>query len=172
MVTAMRRTVLLLCCLALTACSGSVREGADPPPSEIKAEVDAVARDVLPDLVRVIGGAPQQMVARFVERGGYGIYDYGAQATWRVPDRPAPLDRVVEVLETHGLAVEKPGTTSDVTATQGNVRVSVSWTTGDAATVAGVDIGTIDPIVADTDDVEPIGPEEFTAYLDDAGRSS
>lgn len=153
----------------LTSCSSSSSEVDGGPgggeAQAAKREMDALAEKLLPDLVPRLGEVTE-MDADFVERGGYGLYDYRASAQVL---RPAPrreaLAEVERVLEEHGLTVESPGETSDVTGTLGNVRVSVVWMSGDAVDTADLTVNTLRPASGDDDYVADTGPTDYTTYL-------
>lgn len=152
----------------LTSCSSS--EGDDDPgggeAQAAKQEMDALAEKLLPDLVPVLGGEVSGMEAEFVERGGYGLYDYRARAqVLRPAPREQALTEVERVLEEQGLTVESPGQTADVTATAGNVRVSVSWTAGDAVDTADLTMNTLRPASGDDDYVTEAAPTDYTAFF-------
>lgn len=155
---------------ALTACTSSPDgdgSGASTKAAqEAKQEMDRVAEDLLPDLVPVLGGDITSMEADFVERGGFGVWDYRARGQ---VVRPSPAEQSVpeveRVLQQHGFSVEVPGETSDVTGTVGNVRVSVSWTEGAAVDVAELSINTLEPASGDDDYAADAAPTDYLSYL-------
>lgn len=154
----------------LTACtSPSGSEDAKSGGGEARAakqEMDSLAEDLLPELTPLLGGGLSAMEADFVERGGYGLWDYRARGqVVRPSPREEALPEVERVLRDHGLSVETPGQTADVTGTTGNVRVSVTWTSGDAVDVADLTINTLEPASGDEDYVEEAAPTDYTAYL-------
>ena len=172
MLGAMTRLVIGLATMVclLAACSSPSDGGGDGPAGgdarAAKQEMDSLAEELLPDLAPVLGGEVTRMEAGFVERGGFGLWDYRARTQ---VVRPAPaeesLAEVQRVLEAHGLAVEAPGKTSDVTGTVGNVRVSVAWTAGDAVDVAELSMNTLEPASGDDDYAADAAPTDYAAYL-------
>ncbi|WP_133241226.1 hypothetical protein [Nocardioides gansuensis] len=157
---------------ALTSCSLDASgddesgggESAGGEAKEFKAEMDSLARELLPDLVEAIGSRPEELEARFIERGGFGVWDYQAGSTWEVKGEPR-LDKVEQVLTDHGMPVERPGTTSDITATQGNVRVSVSWDEGAAISTATLEFNTLDAAGGDDEYAEQAPPTDYLGFL-------
>ncbi len=172
MLGAMTRLVIGLAAMVclLAACSSSPDDGdagqAGGDARAAQKEMDSLAEELLPDLAPVLGGEVAGLEAGFVERGGFGLWDYRARAQ---VVRPAPAEESVgeveRVLEEHGLAVESPGKTSDVTGTVGNVRVSVSWTAGDAVDVAELSMNTLEPASGDDDYAAEAEPTDYAPYL-------
>ncbi len=130
-VAAMTRIVLgLVVVLLLAACTsdgGSDLDGSGDGPDArtVKAEMDAEAEAVLPDLVGRLGGQFNGMQATFLERGGFGIWDYTASGSLVKPSgtMTESLAAVEGVLEEHGYAVETDDAQRRVTGTKGNVTV-------------------------------------------------
>lgn len=166
--TLLGATLALVALAALASCSPDAA-GDDLPPGggeakAFKAEMDALAEELLPDLLGAIGSRPEELEARFVERGGYGVWDYLAGSTWAVEGKPH-IDEVERVVSDHGMDVERPGTTSDVTATRGNVRVSVSWAEGAAISTATLRFDTVDAAGGDDGYAAQTPPEDYLALL-------
>ena len=168
----MTRIVLGIVLLTLlSGCSTGVPddgEGGARDAEQFKADMDALARAVLPDLQRAVGGELPGMEARFYEKGGsLGIWQYEASGQFQaVPTAPAKaIAAARRALEEHGLQVESRGDTR-LQATAGNVYVSL-----DAATVAAtsevlvdVDMGAVDGLTSRDDYAESAPPEDYSTY--------
>jgi hypothetical protein len=175
-VNAMTRIVLgLVVLLSLGACTsdGARDTGgseASPDARSAKAEMDAEARAVLPDLVGRLGGRLNGMQATFSERGGFGIWDY--QATGSVI-RPAgtmsqSLATVQEVLEEHAFSVRADGDQKRVTGHKGNVTVIVESSLLSAEKKgSGLNLTIGSDGISDGDSYAESAPsEDYLGYLD------
>lgn len=167
-----RLALLLSVAVALVACSPSVRAGGDPPAEDVKAEVDGVAREVVPPLTEALGVQPTGLRATFVERGGFDLWDYGAGGQFVGPQRARGelLDAIGTVLSEAGLTIERDEARGEVRGTRGNVSVRLRVA---PATVAGssrtqhlvqVSIGSIAPTSEGGGYAEDASPEDYTAY--------
>lgn len=153
--------ILLLALLGATllSCSTDVREGGDPTPQEVTDEVVAVGRDVMPALSSALGVPAPNVPMTFTERGGFGIYDYRGSGQFQgVAGNPEQLRATLErTVKGAGMTVEKATSLEDVRATRGNIMVRLSVRAGRAAaasTAVEMQIGSIQPISADEDEVD------------------
>lgn len=177
-VSAMTRIVLgLAVLLLLSACTsdggsdGPAGPGDMPDARTVKAEMDAEARSVLPDLVDRLGGRLNGMQATFYQRGGFGIWDYTAGGSLVQPSGTVSqsLAGVKEVLEQHGYAVETDDAQKRVTGTKGNVSVIVEASLLSAekkGSGLNVSIGNLGGISDGDDFAQSAPPEDYMAYLD------
>lgn len=153
--------ILLLALLGATllSCSTDVREGGDPTPQEVTDEVVAVGRDVLPALSSALGVPAPNVPMTFTERGGFGLYDYRGSGQFQgVAGEPEQLRATLErVVTDGGMTVEKATSLEDVRATRGNIMVRLTVRAGradTASTAVEMQIGSIQPISADEDEVD------------------
>lgn len=169
-----RIAFIVLLGVALSACGAPVREGGDPPAADVKKEVDAVARTVLPPLTESLGVTPTGLQATFTERAGFGLWDYRAGGQFVGPQggRDELMSKVETVLRASGLDVERDDTRGDVRGTSGNATVLLTATT---ARVAGtnqrqnlveVTIGSTDPTSEGDEFAETAEPEDYLAYVE------
>lgn len=177
MLRAMTRMVLGVLTIALlSACAGGVagddRDDASGGDTQaFKTEMDGVAADLLPDLHQSVGGQPAGLQAGFVERGGYGVWDYTARGTWTGPTGSAEeiLDRAEAVLADHGFEVERPGRTSDLVAGKGDVRVSLERGLSTDVEQVGelrVTLHNADGLLSGDDYAERTPPVDYLSELD------
>lgn len=175
-VTVMTRIVLGLAVLLLvSACSSDAGSGdaggsGDSPDAQaVKAEMDAEAEAVLPDLVDRLGGRLDGMQAAFSERGGFGIWDYTASGTLVQPSgtMTQSLTGVGEVLEEHDYSVVTDDAQKRVTGTKGNVSVIVEASLlTDEKQGSGLNVRMGASGISDGDDfAESAPPEDYLAYV-------
>ena len=161
----------LLCISSLAACGGEDPAGGDDARA-VKAEMDDLARELLPDLQEALGGAELgPMQARFFEPGGnFGRWEYEATGMFLEPPGTAEevLTAVEGVLEEHGMAVEPAQGGYDLSATKGNVSVLVQRALeSDVESVSGLNItmSSIDRLTSGDDFAENAQPEDYTAIV-------
>ena len=136
-----------------------------------KQEMDAEAQSLLPDLVAALGGQLGGMQATFYERGGFGIYDYTASGVLSGPRGTvaAKLDAATEVLEQHDYAIERDDAKERVTATKGDVGVTVQTgmpTADPQARSLNLRMSSVGGIQDGDDFAESAPPEDYLAYLE------
>ena len=173
----MTRIVLCLAALlcmstSLAACGGEEPDSSGDDAREVKAEMDALARELLPDLQGALGGAELgPMQAQFFEPGGnFGQWDYEATGMFVEPPGTAEevLAAVEDVLDKHGLEVEPAQGGYDISATKGNVNVLVQRALeSDVESVSGlnVTISSVDRLTSRDDFAESAQPEDYTAFV-------
>lgn len=170
-----RMMTLLAVMVLLTACSNSVRpasEGGDPQAEDLKAEIDAVAKVVVPALTTALGVQPTGLQASFTERGGFGLWDYRASGQFAGPSGTSKelTDSITQTLTDAGLTV-KEDALGAIVGTQGNasVRLDVvgSAVAGSSRTQQLVDItiGSSRPTSEGDDFAESAPAEDYLAYL-------
>lgn len=176
MLRPMTRMVLgVLAIVLLSACANGVSgdEPADPSGRDTQAfkeEMDDVAAQLLPDLHQALGGQPAGLQAKFVERGGYGVWDYTARGRWTGPRGSAEevLDRAEAVLTDHGFDVERPGRTSDLVGSKGDVRVALErGSSADVERVGelGVTFYNADGLLSGDDYAERTPPVDYLSEI-------
>ena len=173
----MTRIVLgLAVLLLLSACTsdggsdGPAGSGDTPDARTVKAEVDAEAEALLPDLLDRVGGRLNGMQATFYERGGFGTWDYTATGALIRPSGTTSqsLVAVRDVLEQHCYAVEADDAHKRVTGTKGNVSVIVEaslLTAEDKGSGLNVRMGSNGGISDGDDFAESAPPEDYLAYV-------
>lgn len=169
-----RIAFVVLLGLALAACSPPVREGGDPEAADVKKEVDAVARTVLPPLTESLGVTPTGLQATFTERGGFGLWDYRAGGQFVGPEgaHPELMSKLETVLRDSGLDVERDDTRGEVRGTSGNAAVLLTATTARLAgsarrqNLVQVTISSIDPTSVGDEFAETAEPEDYLAYVE------
>lgn len=170
-----RMMTLVAMLVLLAACSNSVRpasEGGDPPAEDLKAEVDAVAKDVVPALTTALGVRPSGLQASFTERGGFGLWDYRAGGQFVAPAGTSQelTDTITRTLTDSGLEVTEDAVGA-VLGTKGNasVRLTVvrSAVAGTSRTQQLVDItiGSTAPTSKGDDFAEAAPAEDYLAYV-------
>lgn len=172
--------MLLVVALAtLPACSspdGPDETGPDasgsaaPTAEEVKSEMDAEARSLLPDLVEQLGADLGGMQATFSERGGFGVWDYRASGTLTEPegDMASVLTTARQVLTDHGFSAEVDREQLRVRGSKGHVVaiVEAALLTDDAEVSAlNLSLGNAEAITDDDDYAEQAPPEDYLAYL-------
>jgi hypothetical protein len=174
--------VVLLLSAATSACtadgsgsgSGSGSGGQDAgnraDARAVKTEVDGEAEAVLPDLVDRLGGELNGMQATFVERGGFGTWDYTAGGALVGPAGTVSqsLTTVETVLDDHGYAVEANGSQKRVTGTKGNVSVIVEaslLSAEEKGSGLNLTIGSTGGIEDGDDYAASTPPEDYTALV-------
>ena len=121
--------VLLVALAAACNSPGATDPGDQEPDAEaFKAEMDAEAASLLPDLIKAFGGQLNGMQATFYERSGFGIWDYTAKGT--VYGLPGTDDDALTagagVLTDHGFTVETDEEKKSLRARKGDVLVLVA----------------------------------------------
>jgi hypothetical protein len=161
--------VLLSSCSSGDATSGRTDE--QPDAAAFKEQMDAEARRLLPDLVSGLGGSLGGMQATFVERGGFGLWDYTAAGVLSRPRGTvdAKLETARSVLEQHGYTVDRDDAHERVTATKGDVGVIVQAgmpTTDPAVRSVNLRISNVGAISDGGDFAESVPPEDYLAYVE------
>lgn len=176
-VTGMTRILLgLAVLLLLSACTSDSSSGApdgsgaEPDAQTVKAEMDGEAQTLLPDLVSTLGGRFNGLQATFVERGGFGIWDYTANGSLLKPSgtMTESLAAVESVLSEHGYAVETDDAQRRVTGTKGNVSVTAQASLLSAEKKgSGLNFRMGTSGIQDGDDFAESAPaEDYLAYLE------
>ncbi len=170
----MTRILLAVLFVALaTACTNQDTTGTDggePDAETFKAEMDAEAKRLLPDLTSTLGGELSGMQATFYERGGFGLWDYIGEG---VISRPLgsvseKLDKATAVLEEHGYTVERDDEHRRVSAKKDAIGVTVQAgvpTTDPQVTSLNVRIANVGAISDGDDFAESAPAEDYLAYL-------
>ncbi|KRF34093.1 hypothetical protein [Nocardioides sp. Soil805] len=178
----MTRIVLgLVVVLLLSACSsdsgasdtGATGEGSGSTGGldarSAKSEADTEARSLLPDLVGELGGRLNGMQAGFVERGGFGIWDYTASGSLARPSGTLSqsLATAESVLEEHGYTVETNDAQKRVTGAKDDLSVIVEASLLTAEEKgAGLNLRMGIAGIEDGDDFAGSAPpEDYVAYL-------
>jgi hypothetical protein len=176
-VARMTRIVLGLAVLfLLSACtseSGSAGAG-DPEDSPdartVKTDVDTEAEVLLPDLLDRLGGRLNGMQATFLERGGFGIWDYTAAGALIRPSGTTSqsLAAVRDVLEQHDYSVEVNDSQKRVTGTKGEVYVIVEASLLSAEEKgSGLNVRMGSSGISDANGfAESVPPEDYLAYVE------
>lgn len=170
----MTRLILgIVAAVLLSACStnDAPRSGGsdDQPDAEtFKQQMDTEAEALLPDLMTSLGGDINGMQATFYERGGFGLWDYVASGGVGGTDASTTdsLATAADVLEQHDYTVVTDDAKRRVTATKGDIGVTVqaSRLTGESVglTIRMSNVGAIQ----DGDDFAESAPaEDYLAYL-------
>ncbi len=165
----------LVAVVLLSSCSstdGPASRGADDKPdaAAFKEQMDAEAQELLPDLVSELGGSLDGMQATFVERGGFGLWDYTASGVLSRPPGAidAKLDTASAVLEQHGYSVDRDDAHLRVSATKDAVGVIVEAgmpTTDPTVRSVSVRIANVGALRDEDDFAEGAPPEDYLAYL-------
>jgi hypothetical protein len=171
----MSRIVIgLIVALALCSCTsadGNGKAADDVDAKSAKAEMDAEAQALLPDLTKEVGGELVGMKAGFYERSGFGMWDYEADGSIvRPPGTMATaLDTTASVLTQHDFSVARDDDQKRVTGEKGNVSVIVqaALLTDDAEVSSlQVSMGTIDPARAGDEFAASAPREDYLTYLE------
>lgn len=175
-VSAMTRLLLgLVAAVLLSSCSStddpaSGRADEQTDAAAFKEQMDAEARDLLPDLVSGVGGTLDGMQATFTERGGFGLWDYTASGVLSRPRGTveAKLDSAGAVLEQHGYTVERDDAQLRVRGTKDDIGVTVQAgmpTTDPSVRSMSVRIANVGALEDDGDSAADTPPEDYLAYL-------
>ena len=165
--------LLLLVATVMTSCGTPVREGGDPSAETLKTEVDGVAKQVLPQLTDALGVKPTGLQADFIERGGFGLWDYGASGQFVAPQGTPDVlaESITKAMTDVGLSV-KTDSLGAVVGSRGNVvvrlTVGTSVVPGSSRTMALVDIsiGSRQPTSEGEDFAESAPPEDYLAFVE------
>lgn len=161
--------LLLSACTSDSSSGSPDGSGAEPDAQAVKAEMDAEAQTLLPDLVGRLGGRFNGMQATFFERGGFGIWDYTASGSLLKPSgtMTESLAAVEGVLEEHGYAVETDDAQRRVTGTKGNVSVTAQASLLSAEKKgSGLNVSMGVSGIQDGDDFAESAPaEDYLAYV-------
>ncbi|HXH77506.1 hypothetical protein [Nocardioides sp.] len=123
--------VVLAATLAACTPDGSTN-GAGAPDNDaeaFKTEMDAFARETLPQLEAQVGGEWTGFQGRFFEKGGNtGQWEYTAEGGTTKPPGTADevLDKIEAVLIEQGMEITRPDIIADITGRKGNVAVQVT----------------------------------------------
>lgn len=165
----------LVVALLLSACSfGEGSEpGGDHDAEAFKATMDDLARELLPDLQRSLGGAELMgMEASFYEPGGsFGVWKYTADGVFADPAGTPEkvLEKVSGVLSEHGLEVTPDDDGGGLAGRRDGVLVGVeAVSVDDPATVRSLTITMVsDNGLSSRDDfAEDAPPEDYTAFVE------
>ena len=171
-----RMMTLLAMLVLLAACNNSVRpasEGGDPPAEDLKAEVDAVAKQVVPALTTALGVRPSGLQASFTERGGFGLWDYAAAGQFVGPAVTSQelTATLVQTLTDSGLEVEEDALGA-VKGTKGNASVRLTVVRGAVAgssksqQLVDITIGSTKPTSEGGDFAESAPAEDYLTYVE------
>ena len=169
----MTRILLAILFAALaTACTNAGSqdpEGGDKDAEAFKAEMDAEAKALLPDLMSTLGGEINGMQATFRERGGFGLWDYVASGGIGGTDSSTTdsLAASATTLEDHGYTVKTEDAQRRVSATKGDIGVIIqaSLLTGESV---GLNIRMSNHgAISDGDDFAEDAPtQDYLAFLE------
>lgn len=163
--------VVLIAALAsaCTNASSGGDNGGDKDAEAFKAEMDAEAKTLLPDLMSTLGGELNGMQATFYERGGFGLWDYVASGAIGGTDSSTTdsLAASAATLEEHGYAVETNDAQRRVTGTKGDIGVIIeaSLLKGES-TGLNVRIANHGAISEGDDFAESAPAEDYLAFLE------
>ncbi|MEO5665981.1 MAG: hypothetical protein ABIR39_22150 [Nocardioides sp.] len=171
-----RMMTLLAMVVLFAACSTSVRppsEGGDPQAEDLKAEVDAVAKDVVPALTTALGVQPTGLQASFTERGGFGLWDYRASGQFAAPDGTSQelTDTIRRTLTGSGLEVTQDAVGA-VVGSKGNASVrlaivrSVVAGSSKSQQLVDITIGSTQPTTEGDDFAKSAPAEDYLTYLE------
>lgn len=170
-----RLFLTLVVALLVSACTSAGEPHGDDGSSRvdaraIKAEMDAEARSLLPDLLAQVGGTLTGMRATFYERGGHGLWDYTAGGSIERPPGTVAeaLGSATAALEEHGFTVESEDAQKRVTGRKENVSVIVEaalLTDDRSVSRLNVSMGNIDAITEGDHYAGSTPPEDYTAQL-------
>lgn len=163
--------VLLVALAAACNSPGATDPGDKEPDAEaFKAQMDAEAASLLPDLMKAFGGQLNGMQATFYERSGFGIWDYTAKGT--VYGLPGTDDDALtagaRALTDHGFTVESDEAKKSLRASKGDVLVIVaSAFPDDDKGVASLNLTMMSAeAISDGDDFAEDAPaQDYLAYL-------
>ncbi|WP_457205868.1 hypothetical protein [Nocardioides sp. P5_C9_2] len=163
--------VVLLSSCSSTGDPASGRADEKPDAAAFKQQMDTEAQALLPDLVSELGGSPNGLQASFVERGGFGLWDYTASGVLSRPRGAidAKLDTASAVLEQHGYTVERDEAQLRVRATKDDIGVTVQAgmpTTDPDVRSVSVRMANVGALEDGDDFAESAPPEDYLAYLD------
>lgn len=163
--------------LALLVSGCSFGQGSEPggenDAETFKKTMDALARELLPELRTAVGGGEVKgLQADFYEPGGsFGVWKYDAEGVIESPRGSAEeiFTAAARVFEDHGLEVERDAGGDDVTGRKDGVLVKVARTlSSEVDSVSRLDVTFVSEVgLSSRDDfAKDAGPEDYAAYVE------